>query len=246
METELVALVGPDTKPTAAKYRIIELSGNMAKLEDSKTGHTLRVHKSRIMSKKKTVSKSKPAKKVTKTKKETFKCPNCDKVSGTKSGLTLHLKACSGSKKKMTQAQQMDSKDKPAKKTTKKTANKVDPVDMKKIVSENGGEHWAKGQNGEIKFDHAGYKIITHAILNEKAGYYLQFNTYTYPDGITSLGKGNKGLTKYPLKGKKITYTVSQTAKKEESRGQKRQRVGTKTAEEMRKQWQKASYKKLA
>ena len=120
-------------------------------------------------------------------------------------------------------------------------SNTNETFDVAKFVAENGGEHWVRGEDGGTKFDHPEYKLITHAVLDEQNGHYFMINLYE-KNGIASLGKGSKGITEYPLKGNQINYTVSQTAKKVESRGQKRVRKGIKTAEEVRKHWLKSGY----
>lgn len=115
--------------------------------------------------------------------------------------------------------------------------------DVNKFVKEHGGEHWVRGEKGEINFDHKEFTVCTHAVINENAGFYYYLNTYTR-NGVVSLGKSNKGITKYPFKGHTVEYTVSQSAKKEESRGATRSRVGSKTPDQLRKQLKKNGYKK--
>jgi hypothetical protein len=149
-----------------------------------------------------------------------LKCDKCGNEFSSKSGLTLHKKKCGGVEKPKQAA-------KPKKDDTR--------FDAVAFAKENGGELWTKG----VKFDHTNIKVIGHQVIDEKTGYYFSFNTYN-----GSLGKNGKGITKYPLKGKQITYTVSDNSTRKDSRGEKRTRKGKKTAEAIRKLWTKNGYKK--
>ena len=221
MDQEPVAVYDTEGKPTARQYIIVNIKNNVARLEHIRTNQRLRVHTSRI---------------VPEDQIKMFKCP-CGKESSSQSGLTLHMKNCPEGSKTMAKSPSKQKKAEPA-------ASKVEAFDINSFVKTNGGEHHIRGEDGSIKFDHNDYKVLTHAVMDEKTGFYHIFNTYTYPDGTVTLGKGGKGITKYPLKGKSVNYTVSQRAKNEASRGEKRQRKGGKTADEVRKGWVKNGYVK--
>ena len=120
-------------------------------------------------------------------------------------------------------------------------AEKIPPFDVAGFVA--GREHWVKEG---AKFDHAAYKLDVHCVIDEKTGRYFLVNTYRYPSGTVSLGRSNAGLTEYPLKGHKVTYTVSQKAARVEARGTKKQRKGTKTPDEIRAALTKKGYKKVS
>ena len=212
---QLVSLIGPDGKPTNQKYKVINKNAIEATVEDVETNQELTIHVSRIMSKEQHICK-------------------CGKKCSSLSGLTLHMKNCQEGSDVMAKAAA-------APKEAKESKKSVDGFDLSAFIKDNGGEHW---QSQARKFDHAGYELITHAVMDEKAGFYYIINTYTYPDGTVSLGRNGKGVTKYPLKGKSVSYTISQTAKKVESRGEKRTRKGSKAADDIRKHWEKQSYTK--
>ena len=127
----------------------------------------------------------------------------------------------------------------------KKKKKDAPAFDVSAFVKEHGGEHWTKGESGEkVNFDHDAYKVVAHSLIADKKGRYYVFNTYKYPSGTVSLGKNGTGVTEYPLKGHKVSYTVSQTAKKVESRGQKKTRKGSKTADQVRKTLERKGYRK--
>lgn len=154
-----------------------------------------------------------------KESKMALKCDKCGNEFSSKSGLTLHKKKCGGVQKPKQAAKPKDD-------------TRFDAIAFAK---ENGSELWTKS----VKFDHRNIKVVGHQVLDEKSGFYFSFNTYN-----GSLGKNSKGITKYPLKGKQITYTISDNSSKKESRGEKRTRKGKKTAEQIRKLWGKNGYKK--
>ena len=110
------------------------------------------------------------------------------------------------------------------------------PFDLKAWLREhNNGVHLIK----PAKFDHGGFKLVAHAVIDEKGGYYYTFNTYQYPGGIISRGKKDAGGNQYALKGHRITIK-KETKKGEVSEIQK----GRKTAEEMVVVYEKKGYKK--
>lgn len=216
-----VALIGPNGNPTPKCYKIIEekqdKNTTIVRVKDTRTNQIIRIPKSRILVKESDMS---------------LKCGTCGKEMNSKSGLTLHQKKCGG-----TTPSPSTTKKPPLKlvKKKKKTAPaSTDAFDIAGFRKEHGGELWTKA----VKFDHP-VKAISHQILDEKTGYYYSFNTYN-----GSLGKSAKGVTKYPLKGKTLTYTVSDNTEKKDSRGNKRIRKGKKTADQVRKLWQKNGYKK--
>ena len=226
--SQVVRLIDKDLLPTKDKWEILEIIGESARVKNVKSGLTLRVHKSRLTDKDPTMAKK-------------FVCDKCDRTFSTKSGLTLHkCKSQKGSSKMAKQATATATATEKKETKAKKTKKDLVEFDIKKFIQEHGGEHWVRGDR---KFDHTGYKLETHAVMDEKAGYYYMLNDYTN-NGVTSLGRGNKGITKYPLKGKKVSYVVSETSKKVEHRGQKRERKGTKNAEDVRKHWEKLGYSK--
>ena len=155
---------------------------------------------------------------IMKEEEMSLSCPKCGKEMASKSGLTLHQKKCEG---------KQAPKPKPKK--------QEDEFDVLGFVGDNGSELWIKS----VKFDHSNIKVIGHQVMNEEAGYYYSFNTYN-----GTLGKSGRGVTKYPLKGRSVNYTVSDNSQKKNSRGDKRVRKGKKTAEQVRKLWQKNGYKK--
>ena len=129
----------------------------------------------------------------------------------------------------------------------KSAAPKTEPAEVEMPVFDlpgfvAGREHWSK----KVKFDHSGYDVVSHSVIDEKAGNYQVFNTYKYPgSSALTLGKNSKGITPYPLKGHQTTYVVGDNAEKADSRGKKRTRKGNKTAEQVRKLLEKRNYKKV-
>lgn len=120
----------------------------------------------------------------------------------------------------------------------KKEVKGPSPFDLKAFVA--GREHW---ENPGRKFDHTNYKVSSHAVIDEKDSKYYAFNVYRYPNGVVSLGKNGTGIAPYPLLGGKVSYTVSQSAKKVESRGEKRVLKGTRNVEQIRESLKKKGYK---
>ena len=220
---DLVAVIGPDGNPTDIVYKILEEDVGSdgeayTRLSHSETGIKLKVHSNRVV-KSETIGYE--AKEVNET------------------GENEMTDAKTETEKTETETE------KPKKAKKAKAKKELEPFDMPAFVKENGGEHWIKGKVDKIKFDHEGYEVLTHAVLDEAKKVYRVFNTYSQ-NGVLSLGRGGKGITPYPLKGKTINYTVSKNAKKVESRGEKKQRKGTKTAEDVRKAWEKSGYQKQA
>jgi hypothetical protein len=88
-------------------------------------------------------------------------------------------------------------KPKAAKTAKDKKKKEIVPFDLDTFVKENGGVHLTK----QSKFDHASIKCFSHCVIDAKKGLWYNFNTYKYPTGIHSLGKGGKGIVKNALKG---------------------------------------------
>lgn len=130
-------------------------------------------------------------------------------------------------------------------KGTKKKAKKIVRFDVDEFAGDHPGEVWVKGGDGSIKFDHDDYKLKTYAVICEDECVYYIINTYVYPNGVTTLGKSGKGITKYPLKGGTVTYTIGKDAKKVENQGKTRTLTGSKTADAVRKSLQKKGYSKV-
>ena len=249
-EQKVVRLIDKNLEQTISTWRIIETGPESVRVENTETGQKLRVHKSRVVDEDTPEKPARrPEEKPKMAKKTKFVCETCSRELTTQSGLTLHQKTCAKKGKKTMSkdaatvtAPKAKAKTKEVKESNKKSP---DPFDIAAFASDNGSEHWARGEKEAIKFDHPGYKLVTYAVMDEKGGYFYIINTYAN-NGVISLGKSGKGITKYPLKGKKISYTVSEAAKKQENRGQKRERKGTKTADDIRKHWEKLGYVKKA
>lgn len=88
-------------------------------------------------------------------------------------------------------------KPKAAKAAKDKKKKEIVPFDLDTYVKENGGIHLSK----QSKFDHASIKCFSHCVIDKKKGLWYNFNTYKYPNGTHSLGKGGKGIVKNALKG---------------------------------------------
>jgi hypothetical protein len=230
METEeisLVALAGIDGE-TPRIYEILEKGYEegeaFVKLKNTENGTKLRVHSSRVVKDgNKVTGGIEMAEAAEKAQEKTEEAE--EKVE---------------EQEEPKQAEQAE-KPKKAKKKAKKAKKEAEPFDIDAFVAANGGEHWVKGKTDKIKFDHKGFEVLSHAVLDEEKKVYVQFNTYS-SNGVSSLGRTGKGVTTYPLKGKTIDYTVSESSKK--AAGEKRQRKGSKTAEEVRKLWEKKGYEK--
>jgi hypothetical protein len=134
-----------------------------------------------------------------------------------------------------------DKKSKKAKKVTKKAPRKkkeieLTPFDPVAWAKEYGSVHLSK----RCTFDHDKYKLEAHVAINSQTGYYYTINAYRYPNGVLSLGKKNAEANKFPLKGKKVTKTITikKTGKQE-----KRVNKGTETAEQLLARYLKNDYK---
>jgi hypothetical protein len=244
---DLVALIGPDGNLTDVVYEIVEENETYTRLKHSETGFGLKVHNNRVV---KDALKEKPIKidafdaEGDKNNLETSETIGYEVKEVNEPGGNEMTDANETATETAETSEAAEPKAK-AKKTKKKAKAKkeLEPFDINEFVAENGGEHWVKGKKEKIKFDHDGYEVLTHAVMNEAKKVYHVFNTYA-SNGVVSLGRGGKGVTVYPLKGKTVNYTVSKNAKKVESRGEKKQRKGTKTPDEVRKTWEKNGYQK--
>lgn len=127
----------------------------------------------------------------------------------------------------------------PAQATKKPAKEKPQPIpfDLKGWVAEHGGIHLSKTG----KFDHSDYKLVSHVCFDAKAGFYFTLNTYVYPSGVVSRGKKDVGGNKYPLKGHKFSFQVTNKKGAKE----KRQIIGKDTAEQKIAYYEKKGYKKV-
>jgi len=112
-----------------------------------------------------------------------------------------------------------------------KSKPKATPFDVLKWRTECGGTCLQK----KCEFDHTNYKLIALVCINEEMGFYHTINTYEYPDGTISVGKNTTG-SKYPLKGKKVNK------KTKNDDGSIATLKGSKTAEEIKTQYEKKGY----
>lgn len=215
---DLVAVIGPDGNPTDVVYRVLEEDVGSDGEAYTRLSHSETGIKLKVHSNR-----------VVRSETIGYEAKEVNETG----------------ENEMTDAKKTETEKAEKKAKKPKVKKELEPFDISQFVTDNGGEHWVKGEKEKIKFDHDGYEVLTHAVLNESKKIYHVFNTYSQ-NGVLSLGRGGKGITAYPLKGKTINYTVSKNAKKVESRGEKKQRKGTKTAEDVRKAWEKSGYQKQA
>lgn len=224
-EGDVVRLIGlPDGRPQEGQYTVLQVIDKAAlKVKDQK-GVAMRIHKSRVCEILKTEAKAPlppvepqtppaqaPKKEEKMTEKAAVETPAAPAVA--------------------TAAKPVEEK-----KTKEEKKPKRIPFDIAKWVADNGnGVHLSQ----PVKFDSDKIKVTAHVCVDEAGGYYHIINTYKYPDGVISLGKNNKGGSKYPLKGHRLTF--KKETKKE---GTVKQTLeGSMTAQEVIAKYEKRGYK---
>lgn len=199
-----------ETKMLDIEYEVIKVLDKHSIKVADKSGSTINVHKSRV---------------------EIVR--GAEEIQGTTQ---------TGKENEMTAAA---TKKKPAAKKAKKTAKKppkkkkeveLTPFDPVAWAKEHGMVHLSK----KCDFDHDKYKLEAHVAISQSTGYYYTINAYRYPNGVLSLGKKNAEANKFPLKGRKVTKTV--TVKKT-GKQEKRINKGTETAEQLLARYLKNEYK---
>jgi hypothetical protein len=202
------------------------------KVRDKQTGVVMNVHRSRVA---RVVRRQEPQQEPATALAKEDSMPDTENATAAVAEQPKAAEKAAPEKAEKPVKAKAEAKAEAKEKKAPKQPPKPVPFDLKGWIKEHGGIHLSKS----VKFDHSGYKLVSHVAVDDKGGFYHTVNTYQYPDGTVSLGKKGAGGNKYPLKGHRLTRTIK-TKKGEESLVHK----GGEDAAEVVARYEKKGYKK--